>query len=101
MTPIKLHMKHIIIAATCISLALVSCSKDNNNPAPPPPPEPTDQSFSTSFESMSELQSQGWVLNNLSDDPGPGWSIQTSTQFGGQPPFDGSSLLFDNYEAAN
>jgi len=100
MTPIKSNMKHIIIAATCISVILLSCSKDNNNPAPPPPPEPTDQSFSTSFEDIGELQSQGWVFTNLSDDRGTGWSIEPATG-NGEPPFDGSNLMYDSYAATN
>lgn len=92
-------MKKIILGTAFICLILGSCKKDDDKPAPPPP-EPTDQSFSTSFESMGELTSQGWVLKNLSDDPGQGWSVETSTG-NGEPPYDGDHLLYDSYLAAN
>lgn len=93
-------MKKILLGTAVVCLLQVACSKDDDNP-PPPPPEPTDQSFSTSFESMSELTQLGFVFKNLSDDAGDGWSIQNSTQFGGQSPFDGNTLLFNNYAASN
>jgi hypothetical protein len=92
-------MKKIIFGTAVICLLQISCKKDDTTPAPPPP-EPTDQSFSTSFESMSELQSQGWVFNNLSDDPGTGWSIETSTS-NGELPYDSAHLLYDSYAATN
>lgn len=93
-------MRKLIFEVAFICLLYVSCSKDDNKPTPPPP-EPTDQSFSTSFESMDELNSLGFIFRNLSDDAGDGWSLQTSTQFGGQTPYDGAMLLFDNYAASN
>ena len=89
----------ISVLVICITIIQVSCKKDSDNPVPKPP-EPTDQSFSTSFESMGELQKQGWVFNNLSDDVGDGWSVQSITPFGGQTAFDGSKFLFDNYTAS-
>ncbi len=93
-------MKRIIFGTAVICLLQISCKKDNTNPAPKPP-EPTDQSFSTSFESMDSLTSQGWVFTNLSDDPGEEWSIESVTPFGGQSAFDGSKFLFSNYAATN
>jgi hypothetical protein len=91
-------MKHIFIGVAFICLLQLSCKKDDN--PVPKPPEPTDQSFSTSFESMNELSNQGWVFNNLSDGGGDGWSTQPSTS-NGEPPFDGSKLFYDSYLAGS
>ena len=93
-------MGKIILGVTLLCFLQVACSKDDDNPAPKPP-EPTDQSFSTSFESMDELTSQGWIFRNLSDEAGEGWSIQSSTPFGGETAYDGNNLLFNNYAASN
>jgi hypothetical protein len=87
-------MKYIFIGAAFICLMHVSCTKDDNNPVPKPP-EPTDQSFSTSFESMDELSKLGFVFKNLSDNPADGWTIQDGTSWG-EVPYDGSKLLDDN-----
>lgn len=89
-------MKRIIIGAAFLCFLQVSCKKDDT-PAPKPP-EPTDQSFSTSFESMSELTQLGFTFQNLSDETGDGWSVQPSTS-NGEVPFDGNSLLYDSYAA--
>jgi hypothetical protein len=91
-------MKRIIFGIAVACLFQVSCKKDEATT--PEPPVPTDQSFSTSFESMGELQKQGWIFQNLSDDPGTGWSIEPGTG-NGEAPFDGSNLLYDSYAATN
>jgi hypothetical protein len=92
-------MKKVLVSTAFLCLLQVACKKDDSTPVKPPP-TPTDQSFSTSFESMSELTQLGFEFKNLSDDTGDGWSIQSSTQFGGQSPYDGDKLLFDNYAAS-
>jgi len=89
-----MKIKQLIIFYGAVALLIASCKKDNTTPAPPPP-EPTDQSFSTSFESMDELNKLGIEFKNLSDNAGQGWTIQTGTSWG-EAPFDGSELLDDN-----
>ncbi len=91
-------MKRIIFGIAVVCLLQVSCKKDETTPTKIP--EPTDQSFSTSFENMGDLLKQGWVFQNLSDDPGTGWSIESSTS-NGETPYDGSKLLYDSYAATN
>lgn len=91
-------MKKIIIGAACVCLLQVACKKDNSTPVKPPP-TPTDQSFSTSFESMSELTTLGFEFKNFSDDTGDGWSIQNST-LGGSTAYDGTNFLYDSYAAS-
>ncbi|MEP6682954.1 MAG: choice-of-anchor J domain-containing protein [Parafilimonas sp.] len=76
----------------------MACKKDNSTPVKPPP-TPTDQSFSTSFESMSELTTLGFEFKNFSDDTGDGWSIQSST-LGGSTAYDGTNFLYDSYAAS-
>lgn len=93
----KSFFKNLIVIALVVAVFQISCKKDSANPAPPPP-EPTDQSFSTSFESMSDLRSQGWKFTNLSDGGGDGWSVQTSTG-NGELPYDGNHLFYDSYLA--
>ena len=88
-----MKIKQLIIFCGALALLNASCKKDNTTPTPPP--VPTDQSFSTSFESLSELQGQGWVFTNLSDNPGQGWTIQSGTSWG-EAPFDSAELLDDN-----
>ena len=94
----NLIMKKIFIGAALLCLLQVACKKDSNPPVKPPEP-PSDQSFSTSFESMSELTQLGFEFKNLSDDTGDGWSIQSST-LGGATAFDGSNFLYDSYAAS-
>ncbi len=86
-------MKKILIGIAIICVMQQACKKDST--PPPAPPTPTDQSFSTSFESMDSLKSQGWVFTNLSDNPASGWGIEPGTSWG-LGPVDGSNLLDDN-----
>lgn len=98
----RLPIQSTLLLALLFSVILISCD-DNNDDVVVPPPTPTNQSFSTSFESIDSLESQGWIFTNLSDTigfgPGFGWSIQPSTG-NGEAPYDGSSLLYDSYQAA-
>jgi hypothetical protein len=86
-------MKRILIGIAIIFVFQEACKKEST--PPPAPPVPTDQSFSTSFESMDSLKNQGWVFTNLSDNPSTGWTIQPETSWG-LGPVDGSNLLDDN-----
>ena len=95
----KAFFNKVVLSISLFTLFQVSCKKDSDKPAPLPP-EPTDQSFSTSFESMSELTQLGFTFQNLSDGGGDGWSIQPSTS-NGELPFDGDNLLYDSYLAGS
>ena len=90
----KAIFNKVVLSISLFTLLQVSCKKDSDKPTPIPP-EPTDQSFSTSFESMSELTQLGFVFNNLSDNPAEGWTIQDGTSWG-ETPYDGTELLDNN-----
>jgi len=99
MTTIKIFMniRTFILGMATLTLVGSSCKKDDTPPeAPVVVP---DQSFTQGFESMDDLLSQGWVLTNLSDDTGDGWSIQSSTG-NGELPYEGGGLLYDSYAAS-
>lgn len=81
-----------------VVILLQSC--DDKEDTPPPPTPITGQSFTQSFDDMAAAQTQGWVFKNLSDDTGDGWRVQSSTDFYGDPPFEGSGLLYSNYQAS-
>ena len=94
----KLHFNTVFICGLAVVAFLQSCKKDDK--VVPEVPV-TNQSFTQSFETMSAATAQGWVFRNLSDDPGTGWRVRANTLFYGDPPFDGSGLLYTNYLASN
>lgn len=84
------------LAATVILLQ--SC--DDKEEVPAPMPIPSGQSFTQGFNSMTDAQTQGWIFKNYSDDAGLGWRVRSSTIFYGDAPFEGTGLLYANYEAS-
>jgi len=93
----KLFFKRASLCFLIVFALLQSCKKDKAT-APPPTPI-SNQSFSQSFETLADAQTQGWVFTNRSDFTGSGWRVRSNTIFYGDAPFDGTKLLYSNYAA--
>lgn len=98
----KLFFKKASLCFLVVFVVLQSCKKDKTTP---PPVVVPSQSFSQSFDDMNAATTQGWVFQNLSDGPpyyaNMKWKVAAHTLFYGDPPFDGTGLLYDNFGASN
>jgi len=93
----KLFFIRVTLGCMVVFALLQSCKKDKDTTPPPAPI--TNQSFTQSFESLTDAQTQGWVFTNRSDFKGSGWRVRSNTIFYGDAPFDGTKLLYSNYLA--
>jgi hypothetical protein len=78
-----------ILCGLAASVILYSCDGDDDNPPPPPGPVP-DNTFTQSFESMANAQTQGWIFKYQSNDPD--FTYPWEVKAGGA--FDGSNSLY-------
>ena len=93
----KLFFIRVSLCSLAVFAFLQSCKKDKVTIVPPV--VVPNQSFTQSFEVLADAQTQGWVFTNRSDFKGTGWRVRSNTLFYGDPPFDGTKLLYSNYLA--
>ncbi|MEO5563473.1 MAG: choice-of-anchor J domain-containing protein [Chitinophagaceae bacterium] len=94
-----LFFKRTLFYALTAVVLLQSC--DDKDDVIEPPLVVSGQSFTQSFETLAEAQTQGWVFKNRSDDPATGWVVRSNVRFSGVAPFDGTRVLYSNYLASN
>ncbi len=69
-----MRVKLFSILLITTTLFLSACEKDYKQEDTNPPPVPQSASWSEGFTDVSTLGSKGWIITNLSDNPGPeGW----------------------------